>query len=64
MLGHVNGIGTPHLAFTLALYAVVVGAIFILDHPGSCRRPRAATSRWTRCTPIRRRYDGRSSSAA
>ncbi len=33
VLGLVNGIGTPDLWFTLALNAVVVLAIFVLDHP-------------------------------
>jgi len=33
VLGLLNGIGTPNLAFTLGLNALVVGAIFVLDHP-------------------------------
>ncbi len=33
VLGLLNGIGTPHLAFTLSLNALVLGAIYVLDHP-------------------------------
>lgn len=33
VLGLLNGIATPHLAFTLALNALVLGAIYVLDHP-------------------------------
>jgi hypothetical protein len=34
VLGLVNGIGTPHLVFTLTLNVLVLGAIYVLDHPG------------------------------
>ena len=33
VLGLLNGIGTPHLAFTLVLNALLLGAIYVLDHP-------------------------------
>lgn len=33
VLGLLNGIGTPHIVFTLALNALVLGAIYVLDHP-------------------------------
>jgi len=33
VLGLLNGIGTPHIALTLALNVLVVGTIFVLDHP-------------------------------
>ena len=33
VLGLLNGIGTPHLFFTLTLNALVLGAIYVLDHP-------------------------------
>jgi hypothetical protein len=33
VLGLVNGVGTPDLWFTIVLNAVVVGTIFVLDHP-------------------------------
>lgn len=33
VLGLVNGVGTPDLMFTLALNVIIVGAIFLLDHP-------------------------------
>ena len=33
VLGLVNGVGTPDLGFTMALNIIVVGSIFVLDHP-------------------------------
>jgi len=33
VIGLLNGIGTPHIALTISLNALVLGAIFILDHP-------------------------------
>jgi hypothetical protein len=33
VLGLVNGVGTPDLWFTIVLNVIVVGAIFVLDHP-------------------------------
>lgn len=33
VLGLLNGIGTPNLVFTLTLNALVLGAIYVLDHP-------------------------------
>lgn len=33
VLGLLNGIGTPHFAFTLTLNVLVLGAIYVLDHP-------------------------------
>lgn len=32
VLGLLNGVGTPNIALTLALNAVVLGSIFVLDH--------------------------------
>ncbi len=34
VLGLLNGIGTPHLLFTFTLNVLVLGAMFVLDHPG------------------------------
>ena len=33
VLGLLNGIGTPHLVLTLTLNALVLGSIYVLDHP-------------------------------
>jgi hypothetical protein len=33
VLGLLNGIGTPHPGFTLALNVLLLGAIYVLDHP-------------------------------
>lgn len=39
VLALVNGIGTPHMALTVALNALVVGAISVLDHPRALKAP-------------------------